>query len=110
MRDYKYEWKTFKLDDSKGCYVKVTYKDLTGSFGVNINGNATDQYPYLYWEDESYVTPDGMTSGNRSSSFEDALDKTCSVLLNRFRIQEDAKKFDRAKYCKELHDDVKNLP
>ena len=33
MRDYKYKGETFKLDDSNGCYVKVTYKDLTGSFG-----------------------------------------------------------------------------
>ena len=111
MSDYEYEGETFKLDDSKGCYVEVTYKDLTGYFGVNIKDNATDQDPYLYWgEGERYATPDGMRNGRQSSSFEEALDQTCSVLLNRIRIQEGAKTFDRAKYCKELHDAVKNLP
>ena len=110
MRDYKYKGETFKLDDSNGCYVKVTYKDLTGSFGVNISGNATDQRPYFYWEDESYATPDGMRSGDPSSSFEDARDRTFDVLLKKCRTQEAAKTFDRAKYCKELHDAVKNLP
>ena len=45
MSDYEYEGETFKLDDSKGCYVEVTYEGLTGYFGVNIKDNATDQDP-----------------------------------------------------------------
>ena len=49
MSNYEYEGETFMLDDSKGCYVEVTYRDLTGYFGVNIRGNGTDQYPYSYY-------------------------------------------------------------
>ena len=33
MKKYKYKEETFKLDDSKGCYVEVTYEGLTGYFG-----------------------------------------------------------------------------
>ena len=111
MSDYTYEGETFKLDDSKGCYVEVTYKDLTGYFGVSIRDTGTDQYPYSYCVGgEESVTPDGLTWGDRSPSFKDARDNTCNSLLNEFRAQEAAKKFDRAKYCKELHDAVKNLP
>ena len=110
MRNYKYKGETFKLDDSKGCYVKVTYKDLTGYFGVNISGTGTDQYPYSYLVDgEEDVTPYGMTRGDQSPSPEDARDRTFDVLLEKFRTQEAVKTFDRAKYCKELHDAVKNL-
>ena len=29
-KEYKYEEETFLLDDSKGCYVKVTYKNQLG--------------------------------------------------------------------------------
>ena len=110
MRDYKYKGETFKLDDSKGCYVEVTYEGLTGYFGVNITGTETDQYPYAYRVRERSVTQDGMIKGDKSPSFEDARDRTFDILLDRFRTQEAAKTFDRAKYCAELHDAVKNQP
>ena len=110
MKKYKYKEETFKLDDSKGCYVEVTYEGLTGYFGVNITGNETDQYPYAYWPEERSVTQDGMKKGNKSPSFEDARDQICTILLKKFRAQEAAKTFDRAKYCEELHEAVKNLP
>ena len=49
MKEYKYQGETFQLDDSKGCYVEVTYKYLTGYLGVNLGARATDQNPYV-WE------------------------------------------------------------
>ena len=111
MRDYTYEGETFKLDDSKGCYVEVTYKDLTGYFGVNISDTGTDQDPYSYYVGgEEYATPEGLTTGRQSSSFNEARDQICGILLKNFRDQEAAKTFDRAKYCEELHAAVKNLP
>ena len=112
MRDYKYEGETFKLDDSKGCYVEVTYKGLTGYFGVNISGTGTDQEPYFYYVGgEEHVTPEGLTSGDYQSQFlEVARDSLCADLVYKFRTQEAVKAFDPAKYCKELHDAVKNLP
>ena len=111
MSNYEYEGETFKLDDSKGCYVEVTYKNLTGYIGVNIRGTGTDQYPYSYYVGgEEYVTPDGLTWGDRSPSPEVARDSLCADLVRRFRTQEAVKTFDPAKYCKELHDAVKNQP
>ena len=112
MSNYEYEGETFILDDSKGCYVEVTYKGLTGYFGVNISGTGTDQEPYFYYVGgEEYVTPDGLTSGDcQSPSPEVARAELCADLVRRFRTQEAVKTFDPAKYCKELHDAVKNLP
>ena len=114
MSDYEYEGETFKLDDSKGCYVEVTHEGLdglTGYFGVNISGTGTDQYPYSYHVGgEEYVTPDGTTKGVRSPSPEDARDQICQILLVSVQERAAAETFDPAKYCKELHDAVKNLP
>ena len=111
MSNYKYEGETFKLDDSKGCYVEVTYMGLTGYFGVNISGTGTDKFPYFYHVDgEQHVTPDGMTDGHQSESPENARDQICRKLLNIFRNHKAAETFDPAKYCKELHDAVKNQP
>ena len=116
MSNYEYEGETFKLDDSKSCYVEVTYKDLTGYLGVNIRGTGTDQYPYVYkvggekYVTPEYVTPDGMTRGDQSPSPEAARDSLCADLVRIFRTQEAVKTFNPAKYCKELHDAVKNQP
>ena len=111
MSYYEYEGETLIMDDSKGCYVEVTYKDLKGYFGVNIRGTGTDQCPYVYQVGgEEYVTPDGMTRGDQSPSPEAARDSLCANLVRIFRTQEAVKTFDPAKYCKELHDAVKNQP
>ena len=114
MREYKYKEETFQLDDSSGCYVKATYKNLTGYVGVNIGVNATDQNPYVWYTDkriENYVTPEGLKFGNGNGpSFESNLDALCDSLLREFHTQEAAKAFNRAKYCEELSEAVKNLP
>ena len=36
MKEYKYKSDTFELDDSKGCYIEVTYKGQKGYVGVNL--------------------------------------------------------------------------
>ena len=110
-KEYKYKGETFQLDDSKGCYVAVTYKHLTGHVGVNLGRNATAQHPYAWnISSEGNVTSGGLKAGNRSASFEAGLDALCANLLNKFRAEEAHKAFDPAKYCAGLHDGVKNLP
>ena len=109
--EYKYKGETFQLDDSKGCYVAVTYKHLTGYVGVNLRSNATDQNPYAWDIGKGNTTPNGMKSGNSNGrSFKVNLDALCGRLLRDFRTAEAAKMFDHKKYCAELHDGVKNLP
>ena len=117
MKEYKYQGETFQLDDSKGCYVTVTYKHLKGHVGVNLTNEATDENPYVWGTEKyfgnsaAYVTPDGLKGGNPGSpSFESNRDALCNQLLHEFRTEEEAKTFDPAKYCEELHDAVKNLP
>ena len=114
MKHYQHEGETFKLDDSKSCYVKVTYKDITVYIGVNIGVNATDRNPYVWYTDkriENYVTPKGLSIGNSNgASFESNLGALCDQLLREFQTREATKTFSHAKYCKELSEAVKNLP
>ena len=114
VKEYKYKGETFQLDDSKGCYVAVTYKHLTGYVGVNLGNQATDQSPYV-WDTgknvQNHVTSNGLKLGNSNGpSFEANLDALCATLLREFRTEEAAKTFYPAKYCAEIHDGVKNLP
>ena len=66
VKEDKYKGETFQLDDSKGCYVAVTYKHLTGYVGVNlglIGEKSTDQKPYAWYIDKKLVTPEGLKTG-----------------------------------------------
>ena len=68
MREYKHQGETFQLDDSKGCYVTVTYKHLTGYVGVNLGKKASPQNPYAWYTAREIggadcVTPDGLKFG-----------------------------------------------
>ena len=111
MRDYKYEGETFKLDDSNGCYVEATYKDLKGYIGVNIGNDRGAERPYVWYTNKVYVTPDGLTTGNSSGvSFRGNLNSLCGHLLKTFRTEAAAKTFNAEESCRKLHDDVKNLP
>ena len=47
-KEYKYKGETFQLDESKGCYVAVTYKHLTGYGGVNLGKKASPKNPYAW--------------------------------------------------------------
>ena len=92
MKAYKYQDETFQLDDSKGCYVQVTYKYLKGYLGVNLAARATDQNPYVWDTDkkpEFYVTRDGLKYGFSSGvTFEENLDALCRRLVQEFRLEE----------------------
>ena len=111
MRDYKYKGETFNLDDSNGCYVEVTYKNLTGYIGVNIGKDRGTERPYVWYANKGYVTPAGLTAGNSSgTSFEDNLKPLCDYLLRTFRTEEATKWFNAEESCNKLHDAVKNLP
>ena len=102
VKEYKYKGETFQLDASKGCFVEVTYKHLTGHVEVNTGNNRSDQAPYSWNVDGS--------GESGIYSFKEALDSLCARLLTNFRTEEAAKVFDPAKYCAELHDAVENLP
>ena len=38
MQKYIYEGETFLLDDTKGCYIEVEFKDTKMYVGVNLQG------------------------------------------------------------------------
>ena len=48
LRNTSTKAKRFQLDESKGCYVAVTYKHLTGYGGVNLGKKASPKNPYAW--------------------------------------------------------------
>ena len=107
--EYKYEGETFLLDDSKGCYAEVTYKDQVGYVGVNLQG--TPGTPYSWRPELSQrVTPEGLTRGISSGGdFESNLHALCTEPVRRQREAEAHKRFDPEAACKSLHEFVEKL-
>lgn len=107
--EYKYEGETFLLDDSKGCYVEVTYKDQIGHVGVNLQGTADAPYAW-YANQPSLVTPDGLKAGKSSgTSEEDNLRALCAELIRLQREAEAHAAFDAEAACKSLHEFVESV-
>ena len=109
-RKYVFEGEIFRLDDSKGCYVEVTYKDQLGYVGVNLKGTAKN--PYVWWAGDSRpVEQDGLSFGNSSGLNEkNNLDGVCQELLRRQQQAQDQMAFNQENACKSLHEFVKSLP
>ena len=111
MKEFEHNGELFQLDDSKGCYIEVSYRYLKGYVGVNLGKEASDQYPFIWWLDSEPVTRDGLKYGNpNGDSVESNLSALCDQLIRKYRIEEANKKFDREKYCNQLHEAMKNLP
>ena len=109
-RKYELEGETFLLDDSKGCYIEVTYGDMVGYVGVNLEG--TTKNPFVWSAgDSGPVTPGGLRYGNSSGSDEKSnLERLCRELLRRRQVAQDREAFNQEDACKSLHEFVKSLP
>ena len=109
MQKYIYEGETFLLDDTKGCYIEVEFKDTKMYVGVNLQG--TPNYPYT-WGPDNYVTSDGLSRnyGGGFRNVEETLNSACNTMLNNRREAESRKTFKPEEACEALHDFVKNLP
>jgi hypothetical protein len=111
VKEYKYDGEIFQLDDSKGCYIEVTYKDMTGYVGVNLGNDGSAGRPYVWWaEDSDPVVADGLNYGNPNGSTQESnLGALCNDLIRRQRQREVHAAFDREAACKALHDFVEKL-
>ena len=107
-KKYDYLGEIFLIDDSKGCYIEVTYKDQTGYLGLAYRG--TEDMPYR-WSDTRPDDQGYLRSGNSSGKDrEEHLQNLCSALLHWHREAESRKVFDSAKACDALHEFVRKLP
>ena len=107
--EYKYEGETFGLDDSEGCFIEVTYKDLVGYVGVYLQGTA--EKPFCWFTEKSAVTKDGLNIGNSAGrDMEANLRALCETLLRQHRQAEARKAFKPEEACETLHEFVKSLP
>ena len=110
VTEFKFEGETFFVDDSKGCYAEVTYKDQVGYIGVNLQGTADAPYAWMPVPDP-WVTPNGLTNGNSSGTDVDTnLRGLCGNLLQRQREAEARNAFSPEAACKSLHEFVESLP
>ena len=110
MGTYKYKDVEFDMDDSAGCYIEVSYKDVKGYVGVNLSGDSASRF--LWFSEPSALVKDGLRYGNSNGdSLENNMNAVCEDLLRRHELAERVKAFDsKAKEaaCEELHDFVKS--
>ena len=109
-KQYKYEGEPFLLDDTKGCYTEVLYKDQVGYVGVNLRGTADMPYSWRV-EGFDWVTPDGLQGGNANGTdMESNVRGLCADLLRRHREASARKAFKPEEACKSMHEFVESLP
>ena len=117
-KEFKHDGETFLLDDSKGCFVEVTYaehQEYVGVVGVNIRGTASAPYAV-----NVISTPNGsgrdrvikgdQVDGNSARDMGDALDKCCKSLVDARLQDEDRNQFDPEATCHNLHEYLASLP
>ena len=108
MYKYEYQGKTFEIDDSKGCYLVVTYKDLVGYVGVNLQGTATQPYGWTIGNEN--ITPDGLQGIYDSGLLPgDNLDALCAYLIAQQEEADARARFKPEDACVALHEFVKGL-
>ena len=115
MNTYEYRGVKFEIDDSKGCYLEVTYLDITGYAGVFLKGTIDTRY--AWWQQSSGVTSgvtkDGLTKGNNAgNTMKPNLHAVCDWILKELAGREATRAFTpeaREQACAELHDFVKGL-
>lgn len=101
-KDYKYKGEDFKLDDSKGCYLEVRYKDQVGYMGVNLSGRGGG--PYAFTFHGGSVSKDGITQGGSVAGGVDAnLSVLCKNLLEHHRQAEARAALKPEEACREIH-------
>ena len=111
MNTYEYRGVKFEIDDSKGCYLETTYKDVTGYVGVSLSGTIDTRY--AWWVESSGVTKDGLTVGNfAGNTMQPNLHALCDWILKEVARREATRAFTpeaREQACAEFHDFVKEL-
>ena len=119
-KEYKHDGETFQLDDSKGCYVEISYEgEVVGYVGVALNGGTNAApYAYDYWDSNqsrwvyrrSEVTPDGLERGASVPDMNSGLEGVCFAYLSSLRAQRERAEFKPEAACEALHKYVEELP
>ena len=105
---YKSAGEEFELDDSEGCYIKVTYKDQVGCVGVNLQG--VEGKPYVWYGELRAATKDGLQYGFSSGlDLQKNLDALCSKLVDQQREADEQAAFKPEDSCQALHEFVQQL-
>ena len=112
MKKYEFNGETFQLDDSKGCYIEVTYKGLVGYVGVNLkDGTSSKQYSWTAPGIGSGVTKDGVAGGVPATGGLDGnLQALCRALIAKHGEAEAHKAFKPEEACVALHEFMEKLP
>jgi hypothetical protein len=109
VKKHEVDGEIFQLDDSKGCYIEVTHKDLVGYVGVNLRGTA--ESPFCWQTSDTQLTPDGLKIGNVNGPGEEVnLQALCRSLVQTHRQNEARKAFNPKDACEALHEFMEKLP
>lgn len=105
VKEYKYKGETFTLDDSKGCYIKVTYAEhpqFVGYVGVNIS--KTVAKPFAVSHDGYEVTPDGIPVPRQSGyDINELIVECCRHLIERKKTADLIGDRGKEALCNDLH-------
>lgn len=112
-KPYEHGGAKFEIDDSEGCYLKVTYNSYAGYVGVNLSTTRGRDAPFCWFSGgnaDRYVTKDGMTRGNSNgNTLRHNLDALCDALLREERQNQALQEFKPEEACEEMHRFVAEL-
>ena len=107
-KEYKFEGETFFVDNSKGCYLEVSYQGLVGYVGVWVAG--TPEGPFGWSTSRSAVTDEGLRGGNLGiARIESSLDGLCANLLRQYQQEVGRRSFKPDEACQAIHDFAEKL-
>lgn len=108
-KTYAYNGEKFEVDDSEGCYLKVTYTDIVGYVGVYLQGTASNPYGWALAQYGWRRTKDGLQDASAVSNEQRGLDRLCDALIREYRERQAKAEFKPEEACQQLHDFYKKL-
>jgi hypothetical protein len=92
VNTHEYRGVKFEIDDSKGCYLETTYKDVTGYVGVSLSGTNDTRYAWVV--QSSRVTEEGLTRGSSAgNTMQPNLHALCDWILEEVARREATRAF-----------------
>ena len=111
VEQYKYKGEVFPIDDSKGCYIEVTYKDQVGYLGVNLEGTGASPYGwYTDLQQRRSPSAEGLKPVLDSGTDpEKLLPSLLDKMLANQKLHDERLSFKREEACENLHSFFKSI-
>lgn len=106
----KHDGYEFQLDDSRGCYVEVSFKGkAVGVVGLNL-AQAEEGKPFSWFPTTAPAGPEGLQFGNGVyPDVRTALTELCDHTIRQYRQRMESERIDRKAACERLHKEVNEI-